>query len=198
MSDTTTPNFRKEGNARVADLPAVSGLEFEMLFEQKRGGGVFGRIRNAVAPADPDLVAAVFVGSSPVDYVEPKHRRSVLNGTVVHRGDAAGNGIETLAVNVQAMLADDDDIDGIAIGGICPGDEGFSRVAGVTVRVYDTSTGQRQQRGVVRFDITTSYSGVLIATVKKTPTGWQIRNEPQYCRADDADMLVRDMRRYMS
>lgn len=190
MSNDTTPNFRKEGAARVADLPAMRSLEVELEFEQKKGGGLRA-LRNKFTPADPDLVAGVCVGPMVVDQADPKNRQSIINGAVVHRGDAKGNGSEVVAVDVTRMLDYDSDIDGIVLGGICPGDEGFSRVAGVVVRLYDTSNGARTHLGNVRFDVDSRRSAVVIATIKKSGDGWQVRNEPTYGYAESIGSMFR-------
>lgn len=195
--EQTTPNFRKDGNARVADFTTLTAVEIDLIFEQRKGGAA-GWLRNKVRPADPDLVGAVFAGTKLCDSVDPKERKVVFEGLVEHLGDARGAGSETIRAKLTSLLAEDDDIDGLAFGAYINDNDGFSRTAGMVVKVYDTSSGSRVKVGVVRFDVDSRQTGVAIATLRRVGAGWQLRSEPTYGHARAVPELNSMLRRAMS
>lgn len=181
-------NWTKNSDgAQVADLGALTSMEVEMTFEQRKTKGVFGGMVDSVAPADPDLVAGVGAGSMLVDLIDPKDNPTGerINGAVqCVGGDQKGSGAEMVRVDVTQMHEEDSDIDAIVLGGFCPGRKGFGRVAGVVCRVYDTSSGSRKHLANVRFDVSSTASGVLAASLHQQADGtWQIRNQPRYGEA---------------
>ena len=172
--------IKREGNASVGDLGDLKGVEFVLTFEQKKGG-LLARARNAVSPADPDLIAGIGSGHMIVDSVSPKERRNAFNGTVRHLGDGRGDGSEVVVVDITQMLEEDSDIDSIVLGGKISGEDGFSRVAGVNVKVFDTSGGERKPLGTVRFDIESRDKAVYIGRLTRTPANtWLFHSRPEY------------------
>lgn len=184
-------SFRKDGDGEVADLPSVQALEIDLKFEQGRGGNMFQRARNKFQPADPDLWAIAYAGRMPVDRVEPKNRNIIFDGAVRHLGDGKGNGVETIVVRPVDLGERNADIDGFAFVGTCLGEEGFQRMVGAVVEIYDNSTGTRRFIGPVRFDITTRQTSALFGVLKRTPAGaWQFRKQPVYGHAGDWRQLA--------
>lgn len=181
-------NWRKEDDgSQVADLGTLTSIEVEMQFEQRKTKGVFGGAVDRFAPADPDLVAGVGAGRMLVDLIDPKDnpKGTRIKGAVqCVGGDQRGAGAEVVRVDVTQMHAEDSDIDAIVLGGFCPGSKGFGRVAGVVCRIYDTSTGERKHLANVRFDVSSTDSGVLACSLHQQADGtWQIRNAPKYGQA---------------
>jgi hypothetical protein len=179
-------NWRKEddgagGEVRVADLGTLTSMEVSMEFEQRKTA------LSGLIKADPDLVAGIGAGGMMVDLVDPKDNPTGkrINGAVqCVGGDAKGSGAEVVRVDVTRMLAEDGDINTIVLGGFCKGRKGFGAIAGALLRVYDTSTGERRHLANVRFDISSTESGVLACSLHQLADGgWEIRNQPRYGRA---------------
>lgn len=154
--------------------PTVTAIEVEVKFEQSRGGFLT-RARNAVQPADPDVLLIALADGRPVDYAEPKQRADALEGALHSDGDAKGSGSETVRVSLDRLAKEDNDVDGIAVVAIISGDAGFSRIAATTARIYDVSTGSRSHVGNVRFGIGEKHNCMVVAVLRRTDRGWTLR-----------------------
>lgn len=176
-------NWRKEGEAQVADVGDIGSVEVVLEFEQTKAKGMLGGLRNKFQPADPDLVAIVFAGSMAVEAADPKNRHTAAGGCVQHTGDAAGSGSESVILRLGEFKTEDADLTGVALVAACS--DGFSRVEGAKARIYDTTGGIRDLLTTVRFDLLGSHTGALLATVKRTESGWQFRREAVYGSGSD-------------
>ena len=161
-----------EINLSKADGTSLTNVEVRLEFEQKKTKGFLGGLKDKYQPADPDLMLIAFKGSSPVDYVEPKDHRSILDGAVNHRGDARGKGQETVSLQLANIHQNDSDITSFALGVICG--TGFDKIAGAVVRFFDVTLGE-SLLGNSRFDITGQHTASVLGFIERTGHGWKFR-----------------------
>lgn len=183
MTDPQAPriSFRKEGDAEVADLGAIGTLDVDLEFQQDQGRGFGAKLAARFKPADPDLTVIAFAGAMPTDAADPKNKTAILNGAVVHHGDARGAGVETVTLNLGRIAANDRDITGFALVAANPA--GFARTPGAVARIYDVTTGTRVWLDNVRFNIVGSHTSALLGVLRLTPGGWQFRKVAAYGQA---------------
>lgn len=178
------PDFIKQPDgSEVADLGGnVTHLRIVMEFEQRKGRGLFGKAEAKFNPADPDLVAGVGAGRKLVDLIDAKDKPTGFGGAIVHRGDAKGNGKETMDIDLTLLHAEDSDIDAFVLGAFCDGEKGFGRVAGIVWRIYDASPAGRGHLGNVRIDISSTDSSVAAAVLRQRDNRWECRINPTFGR----------------
>lgn len=188
---TAAPSFVKVGATsdggaiEEAVLAGVQRLEFDLEFQQRKGGGIGGALRNRFQPADPDLYVIAFSGEMPVDYVDPKDQRSIFDGAAENLGDRKGSGVETAVVDIARLAVKNRDITGLAVAAACK--DGFGRVAGIVCHVYRVDAGpngmQRTHLTACRFDVTKPRitSGLFGAAIQvPTTNDWVFRKFAEY------------------
>lgn len=199
----TVPSFTKVGSAsdgspvEEAVLDRVERLEFDLEFEQRKGSGFAGKLRNKFQPADPDMYAIGFQGETPVDYVDPKDRKEIFDGAARSVSDAKGAGVETVAVDVARLQVKNSDITGIAVAASCP--DGFGRVAGIVCHVYRVDGGTRTHLTQCRFDVTRpNITSGLFGAAVKTVNGWVFRKFTEYGTGQGWHDIARAARPHMA
>lgn len=163
----------KQGDRMTANMTGIRRVEVDFEFEQTGGGSRFGKLRNRLSPADPDLCVVAYVDRRGVDYVNPKdpNKASILGGAVEHRGDARGNGAETAFVDLSLISRENSDVTAFAFVVVCPA--GFERVPGATARIFDASGSERAWIGNVRTSFTAQHKTAVLGVLYSDGLGWQ-------------------------
>lgn len=177
----------KEGES--ADLGAVGELKIVMSWEQPKSGGLLGRLNDRFNATDIDVSAIIYSGGEAVDYVSPKGHPYALGGAVAHQGDVqrgSGEGSgETIVAYLSRIRVEDADIDAMAITASCA-KGGFDKIAGAVCRLFVDGVATTP----IRFSVTSSHTGALLAVVKKTPGGWSFSREKAYGPGGDWRQLA--------
>lgn len=161
--------------SKVVIPDTVTKIDVVFSWEQPQAKGLMGRAKAFANRTDVDVSVISFKGTVPVDYVDPKEHPYAHGGRIVHSGDVkkgtGEGGGETVKLELGNMRTEDSDIDAFAIVASCATGN-FSKIAGASARIIDTSGPEPKQLAVVRFDVTSERNGALLALIRKTPHGW--------------------------
>lgn len=168
-----TLDLNKRGVALVNDTgQPISKLEIEFSWTEPTKGGFMGRLGGGGVNVDASSV--YYVDAEPAGYVSPDNLQA-LSGAMTHHGDVKkgkgeGKG-ERITIDLAAIRSVDSDVEAFALVASCKKGN-FDKVSEAVCRVFDVSSGSETHLGNVRVPIEGAHTGVVIGTIKQTPSGW--------------------------
>lgn len=152
---------------------AVSTIEIEFAWQEPTRGGLRGMLGGG--GVDVDASAVYYTGNEPTGYVSPSNL-SALGGSMRHHGNVKkgkgeGSG-ERITIDLASIRSVDGDVEAFALVASCAKGN-FDKVSEAVCRIYDASGGGQVHLGNVRVPIQGQHTGVVIGTIKQSPTGWR-------------------------